>query len=183
MPMRQPYWTRSVAWLGPTSHSYTIHRRHWLWLIVVFVLFLFLSSSRCPHLWSINIFVWSHCPRLHVAPSSFLLVLLLPSFDRLSSSTSCPLLVRSKVCMASIDCRFVFVKTAFGLHRKNNVVFTFVNCHFVFVVESSLPSLWSDRLFFLFSSSSRIRRQHSYTTLDRSFVVFVDTYMHAFLLL
>ncbi len=147
MPMRQPYcW--SVAWLGPTSHGCTIHRRHWLWLI-------FLSLSCCPHLWSINIFVWSNCSRLHVAPSSFLLVLLLPSFDRLSSS-SCPLLVRSKVCMALMDHPFVFVKTAFCFH-----------CHFVFVVESaSLPPLRSDRSLFSFSSSSRIRCLHAHTTFD-----------------
>jgi hypothetical protein len=44
MPLRQPYcW--SVAWLGPTSHSYTIHCRHWLWLIIVFVFVFELLST------------------------------------------------------------------------------------------------------------------------------------------
>jgi hypothetical protein len=85
----------------------------------------------------VDIFVWRHCHRLHVAPSSFLLVLLLPSFDR-SSSSSCPVLVRSKACVGSIDRPFVFVvKTAFGFHCQD--AYTFVNCCFVFVMESSLP--------------------------------------------
>jgi len=124
----------------------------------------------------VDIFVWRHCHRLHVAPSSFLLVLLLPSFDR-SSSSSCPLLVRSNACVGSIDCPLVFVvKTTFCFHSQD--VYTFVNCCFVFVMESSLPwSLRSDRSLFLFSSSSRIRRLHAYTTFDRSCVVFVH-YIH-----
>ena len=110
----------------------------------------------------VDIFVWRHCHRLHVAPLSFLLVLLLPSFDR-SSSSSCPLIVRSKACVSSIDRPFVFVvKTAFCFHRQD--AYTFVNCCFVFVIESSLSwSLRSDRSLFLFSSSSRIRRLHAYT--------------------
>jgi hypothetical protein len=124
----------------------------------------------------VSIFVWRHCHRLHVAPLSFVLVLLLLSIDRLSSS-SCPLLVRSKACVGSIDRPFVFVvKTAFCFHRQD--VYTFVDCCFVFVMESSLPwSLRSDRSLFLFSLSSRIRRLHAYTTFDRSCVVFVH-YIH-----
>ena len=58
--------------------------------------------------------------------SSFLLVLLLPSFDR-SSSSSCPLLVRSKACVGSIDRPFVVL------------LFLSSRRPFVFIVKTSIP--------------------------------------------
>ncbi len=107
----------------------------------------------------------------------FLLVLLLPSFDRLSSS-SCPLLVRSKACVGSIDRPFVLSS------RRP----------FVFIDKTSIPLSiavlfwsWSRRchdrcgpIDRCFCSHRRVvfvaytpTRLHAYTTFDRSCVVFV----------
>jgi hypothetical protein len=148
MPMRQSYW-RSVAWLGPISNSHTIHHRHSLRLIVVFVL----SLSCCPHVWSINILIWSHCPCLHID---------------LCHYCCC------YCCRWLIDCHRVVALYSF--YRKFVwdwsifLLFLLSRRPFVFIVKMSIPL--SIAILFLSWSC----RCHRCGPIDRCFVLIVELY-------